>query len=142
PYAGKLLCDAGAEVVKLEEPGGDPLRGFTACARALAPGEDGALFRYLNASKRSAVADLTRAAGRRFVLDLAARSDLVIESFAAGGLERRCLSVSLLREQNPRLSVVSLSPWGLGGPWCERPATEFTHQARCGSSPRRGLPDR
>ncbi|MHA7835941.1 MAG: CaiB/BaiF CoA transferase family protein [bacterium] len=142
PYAGKMLCDAGAEVVKLEPAGGDPLRRFTACGRAPAPDEDAALFRYLNASKRSAALDLEDRSDRRLALELAATSDIWIESFGPGGLEARGLSLESLREANPALTVVSISPWGLTGPWCERPATEFTLQAVCGSSIRRGLPGR
>jgi len=142
PYAGKLLCDAGAEVVKLEEPGGDPLRSFTAAGRSLEPGEDGVLFRFLNAFKRGAVADLRSEEGRRFARDLAASSDLVIESFGPRGLEQRGLAADALRAAHPALSVVSISPWGLTGPWADRPASEFIQQALCGSSLRRGLPGR
>ena len=142
PYAGKLLCDLGAEVVKLEPPEGDPLRRVTACGHDLAPGEDGALFRFLNASKRSAVAELSEPAGSQFVRDLAARADIVIESFGPGGLQGRGLDFETLRNGNPRLSLVSISPWGLAGPWAERPATEFTQQAAAGATARRALPDR
>ena len=70
PYAGKLLCDAGAEIVKLEDPMGDPLRGFTASSQRLEPSEDAALFRYLNASKRSVVAELESEASSRARLRL------------------------------------------------------------------------
>ena len=142
PYAGKLLCDLGAEVVKLEEPGGDPLRRKTACGQALAPGEDSALFRILNASKRGVVADLAGEPGRRVVLELAERADLVIESFGPGGLEQRGLGVAALRARRPALSVVSVSAWGLDGPWASRPATEFTQQASSGSLAKRALPGR
>lgn len=142
PYAGKLLCDAGAEVVKVEDAAGDPLRRFTACGHALGDGEDSALFRYLNASKRSLSLDLADEAGRRAALELAATSDIWIESFGPGGLAARGLPLEALQEANPTLVVVSISPWGLGGPWAERPATEFTLQAVCGSSIRRGLPGR
>ena len=142
PYAGKLLSDAGADVLKLEPPDGDPLRGFTACGATLAPGEDGALFRFLNASKRSALADLAGEHGRSFARRVAASCDLLIESFGPGGLEARGLAPEALQAANPRLSIVSISPWGRTGPWAQRPATEFTHQARAGSSTRRGLPGR
>jgi len=142
PYAGKLLCDAGAEVVKLEGPKGDPLRRFTASPQQLEPSEDAALFRFLNASKRSATAELESEAGRRFARELAASSDLVIESFGPGGLESRGLAFETLRAENPALTLVSISPWGLTGPWADRPATEFTLQTTCGSALRRGLPGR
>src|SRR6056297_3257890 len=96
PYAGKMLCDAGAEVVKLEPAGGDPLRRFTACGRAPALDEDAALFCYLNASKRSAALDLEDRSDRRLALELAATSDIWIESFGPGGLEARGLSLESL----------------------------------------------
>ena len=142
PYAGKLLCDAGAEVVKVEDAEGDPLRRFTACGHALEAGEDSALFRYLNASKRSLCLDPADERGRPTALELAATSDIWIESFGPGGLAARGLPLEVLHEANPALVVVSISPWGLEGPWAERPATEFTLQAVCGSSIRRGLPGR
>jgi crotonobetainyl-CoA:carnitine CoA-transferase CaiB-like acyl-CoA transferase len=142
PYAGKLLCDAGAEVIKVEDAQGDPLRRFTACGHALGSDEDSAFFRYLNASKRSLSLDLEDATARRAALELAATSDIWIESFGPGGLAARGLPVEALHEANPALVVVSISPWGLDGPWADRPATEFTLQAVCGSSIRRGLPGR
>ncbi|MAG33807.1 MAG: hypothetical protein CL908_23245 [Deltaproteobacteria bacterium] len=141
-YAGKILCDAGAEVLKLEDPSGDPLRRFSATDQTLKSSEDAALFRYLNASKRGAVADFESEEGRGFARKLASTSDLVIESFGPGGLANRGLDVELLRAENPALSVISISSWGLSGPWADRPATEFTQQAICGSSLRRGLPGR
>lgn len=142
PYAGKLLCDAGAEVIKVEDAAGDPLRRFTACGHPLDAGEDSALFRYLNASKRSLLLDPAEGTGRQTALELAATSDIWIESFGPGGLAARGLPLEALHESNPALVVVSISPWGLDGPWAERPATEFTLQAVCGSSIRRGLPGR
>ena len=73
PYATKLLADAGADVVKIEAPDGDPLRRWKASAqlgdsKPLAENEDGALFQFLNASKRSAVIDLETPTGRDEVL--------------------------------------------------------------------------
>ena len=141
-YASKLLTDVGAEVVKLEASEGDPLRRFTASGVELPEGEDAAFFRFLHASQRSVVADLESEAGREFALALAATSDLVLENFGPGGLEARGLSVAALQERNPALSVVSLSPFGLEGPWADRPATEFTLQAAVGSIAYRGLPER
>ncbi|MDJ0847762.1 MAG: CoA transferase [Myxococcota bacterium] len=139
PYAAKLWNDAGADVVKVEPPGGDPLRRWTASGHDLA-GEDGALFRFLNASKRSVVADPGSAEGRELLLELTARADLVVESpedGAAGSLD-----LETLQARNPAVSLVSITPWGLEGPWAERPATEFTLQAWCGATAYRGLPER
>ena len=142
PYASKLLVDAGAEVLKVEPPGGDPLRRWVASGAPLVAGEDGALFRYLNASKRSLALDLEGAAGRRALLDLVATADLVMESFAPGTLERLGLELRHLQERNPAVSLVSITPWGRSGPWATRPCTEFTLQAATGSTAYRGLRDR
>ena len=114
PYCTKLLADAGADVVKVERHGGDPLR-----ARGT-----GALFEFLNASKRS----VTDEAG------LAAAADIVI---ADGPLD-----TPALRRANPALVAVTITPFGLEGPWVGRPWTEFTLQAACGSTGQRGLPER
>ncbi|MEW6271681.1 MAG: CoA transferase [Thermodesulfobacteriota bacterium] len=142
PYCTKLLADAGADVLKVEPPGGDPLRRFTASGAALAPGEDGALFRFLNTSKRSADLDLASAAGRDRVLALAREADLVVDSMTPATLEGHGLDPRRALERNPRACWVSLSPFGRGGPWSERPATEFTLQAWCGSTASRGTTDR
>jgi crotonobetainyl-CoA:carnitine CoA-transferase CaiB-like acyl-CoA transferase len=142
PYATKLLADAGAAVTKLEGPDGDPLRRWTASGATLSADRDGALFQYLNAGKRSAVADLMRSEGRELALAAAERSDLVVESFGPGGLEERGLTWEALQARNPRLCVVSISPFGLTGPWARRPATEFTLQAATGGTAARGHPAR
>jgi crotonobetainyl-CoA:carnitine CoA-transferase CaiB-like acyl-CoA transferase len=142
PYAGKILVDAGAEVTRLEPPGGDPLRRFTASLTPLEAGRDGALFQFLNAGKRSAVADPDTREGRDLARSLATRADLVIEDFGPGVLRDRGLSFDALRERNRGVSLVSISPFGSTGPWAQRPATEFTLQAQAGSTAYRGLPER
>ena len=90
PYCTKLLADAGADVIKLESPdGGDPLRRWSASGTDIPVDEDGALFQFLNTSKRSVVADLDASEGRRLVLDLAPSIDLVVESFGPGVMQQR-----------------------------------------------------
>ncbi len=80
PYATKLLLDAGARVIKVEEPAGDALRRWSASHTPSPPGEDGALFRFLAAGKQSVVADLASDAGRARVLALAGAADVLVES--------------------------------------------------------------
>ena len=133
PYCTKLLADAGADVVKVEDAG-DPLRGWSASGADLG-GEDGALFRYLNTSKRSVRGEL----GDPAVWALIDRAHLLIED-AGPGADR--IDVAALHARNPALVVVSISPFGASGPWAERPANEFTLQAWCGSTGSRGTPDR
>ncbi len=141
PYATKLLVDAGAEVIKIEGPSGDPLRQFSSSGQDLSA-RDGALFQFLNGGKRSVDWDLETDAGREAFLRLAQTADLVVESGGAGWLEARGLDFATLRARNPALSLVSVSPYGRTGPWAERPATDFTLQAEVGSTAYRGLPDR
>ncbi|MBI1814294.1 MAG: CoA transferase [Deltaproteobacteria bacterium] len=142
PYCTKLLADAGADVLKVELPGGDPLRRWTASGTPLAPGEDGALFRFLNTSKRSAVVDYTSASGCEQLLALAAHAGLVIESTTPGTIESLGLEPNAIWQRNRAASLVSISPFGGAGPWSNRPATEFTLQALCGSTAARGTMDR
>ncbi len=131
PYATKLLCDQGADVLKIEEAPGDPLRRRTAARVELPENTDSALFQFLNAGKRAALcgADETSRARLR---ELAREADIV---FANSRAEE-------LRAANPRLCVVSITPWGTTGPYAERPATEFTLQAATGLIARRGMAER
>jgi crotonobetainyl-CoA:carnitine CoA-transferase CaiB-like acyl-CoA transferase len=141
PYATKLLVDAGARVIKLEAPDGDPLRRWSASHTPIPAGEDGALFRFLNGGKQSVAVDLASGAGRARTLALARDADVLIESLGPRGLAALGGAESL-REAYPRLCVVSFSAWGLEGPWAERPSTEHTQQAACGATGYRGLPER
>jgi crotonobetainyl-CoA:carnitine CoA-transferase CaiB-like acyl-CoA transferase len=138
PYATKILVDAGADVVKVESPAGDPLRRWTASGIAPIAGADSALFQHLNASKRSVVADLDTEEGRNLVRDLAATVDLVVEDGPPGRLAALGLDFEALRARQPALSMVSITPWGSDGPWAHRPASEFTLQAATGSTGNRG----
>ncbi len=129
-YATKLFADAGADVVKLEAAGGDPLRQWSASGAALAD-EDGALFTFLHEGKRSVVGGL----GEREADALVAAADLVVESFAP-----RRFDAEALAARHPRLVLLSLTPFGRTGPWRDRPWSEFTLQAESGSLGTRGLP--
>ena len=131
PYAGKLFADAGADVVKVEPPGGDPLRARVVGGRC-AGGADSALFQHLNAGKRSVVGG----PGDPAIEDLVAGADLVIESLAP-------LSdwPGAWRGEHPQLVVLSITPYGRHGPYRDRPATGFTVQAESGSIGARGRPD-
>src|SRR5262249_57280801 len=114
----------------------------SASGRRPDPREDGVLFRFLNTSKRAAAVDWTSASGRERVLDLAAGADIVVESLAPGTIEDLGLVPAAVWERNRRVTVVSISAFGRGGPWSLRPATEFTLQAWCGSTAARGTTDR
>ena len=143
PFAGKLLADFGADVVKVEPPGGDPARRHgpfpdsaaddTADGTADEPDpEQSALFLHLNANKRSVVADLDTDADRELTAELAARSDVVIESFAPGYLDERGLGYRTLTADNPELVVTSVTPFGQTGPYAHHVGADIVTYAMGG----------
>ena len=128
-YCTKLLADAGADVVKVEPAGGDPLRGWSATSGPVVG--DGALFRFLNASKRSITGYMDDPAVRK----LATCADMVVEDSRPG------LETAALLEIDG-LVVVSITPYGRNGPWAERPSSDLVVQAESGCISGRGLPGR
>jgi crotonobetainyl-CoA:carnitine CoA-transferase CaiB-like acyl-CoA transferase len=140
PYCTKLFVDAGAEVVKIEPPSGDRLRRWSASGAQIGDGEVGPMFAYLNASKKSVVADVTTDEGRDVVLELVAGAELVVEDLGPGTVERLGLALDDLHAVNKRVSLTSLSHFGRGGPWSNRTANEFSLQAQVGSTDYRGIP--
>jgi crotonobetainyl-CoA:carnitine CoA-transferase CaiB-like acyl-CoA transferase len=133
-YCSKMFADAGAEVVKVEPPAGDSLRGWSATGADLG-GRDSALFRYLNAGKQSVVG----AAGDPHVAALLSEADLVVEAHGLESDTGERLDVAALRAAHPAVVVLSITPYGLAGPWAGRQATEFTLQAESGSIGMRGV---
>jgi len=117
PFATRLLADLGADVIKVEPPGGDPVRGW---------GEqiDGkSLWWSLHGrNKKSVVLDLKTDEGKRAVLNLAAESDAVIENFRPGQLEKLGLGPDALRAAQPGLVIARISGYGQDGPYRNRPA--------------------
>jgi crotonobetainyl-CoA:carnitine CoA-transferase CaiB-like acyl-CoA transferase len=132
PYCGKLFADVGADVVKVEPEAGDPLRHRAACDEELGP-MDAALFRFLNAAKRSVIGDPEDDE----MSELIGSADVVLESFIPARLD-----VDALRNRFPHLVIVSVTPYGRGGSWETRPTTEFVVQAESGGTGGRGEPDR
>lgn len=130
PYCTKLFADAGAEVWKVDPPGGDPLRRHTS-AGPPAEGQTGALFRYLNAGKALLAPDGAT------IAELAAGADLVVED---GTVEVPGLSQVIAAR--PDLVVLSMSPFGRTGPLAGRPADELIVQAESGALMFKGRPDR
>ncbi|MFN8525676.1 MAG: CoA transferase [Chloroflexota bacterium] len=116
PYGGKLLADLGADVVKAEPPGGDSTRQRGPFRDNQPDPEASGFYLYLNAGKRGITLDLTRPAGRAALLDLAERVDVLIESFPPDYLTQIGVGVDTLQARNPRLSVVSVTPFGQFGP--------------------------
>ncbi|WP_226344039.1 CaiB/BaiF CoA transferase family protein [Agilicoccus flavus] len=138
PTAGRLLADFGADVVKVERPGrGDELRGWR-----LHGGDTSMLFRTINRNKRSIVMDLRSEVGRRTVLSMLPRVDVLIENFRPGTLERWGLGPEVLDEVNPRLVLVRVSAFGQTGPLSPRPGFAAVAEAYGGFRELVGEPDR
>ncbi|MBN8909417.1 MAG: CoA transferase [Rhodospirillales bacterium] len=115
PFCTRILADLGAEVVKIEPPGGDPIRGWGAAI-------DGhpVWFSIHGRNKKSIVLDLKRE--RDTVLALAARADVLVENLRAGQLERLGLGPDVLHATNPRLVIARVSGYGQDGPYRDKPA--------------------
>lgn len=138
PTAGRLLADFGAEVIKVERPGtGDELRNWR-----LHKGNTSMLYRTINRNKKSVVLDLRTEAGRQAVLELAARSDIVLENFRPGTLERWGLGPEVLNAVNPELILTRISGFGQTGPMSERPGFAAVAEAYGGLRNLVGDPDR
>ncbi|HEY8058181.1 MAG TPA: CoA transferase, partial [Acidimicrobiales bacterium] len=120
PYATQLLVEMGADVVKVEPPGGDPMRVFPA------------LFADLNAGKRGAAVDLKDPAGRRAVLRRAAGADVVIEGFRPGVAVRLGVGEADVRSVNPTVVYCSISGYGQDGPLVAAPGHDINYQAWAG----------
>lgn len=116
PYAARLLADLGAEVVKVEPPGGDATRAFGPFPEDRPHHERSGLFAYLNAGKTGTVLDLTTERDRETCLALAERVDVVIESFTPAERERLGLVTATARRRYPWLVVASITPFGGSGP--------------------------
>jgi len=126
PFASQLLADMGADVVKIEEPKrGDPFRGW---------GEKNysATFCSLNRNKRSLTLDLRHDQAREIVLKLAAQSDVLIQNFRPGVMEKRGLGYEDVRKVNSKLVYCSISGFGPKGPYRDMPGYDTIGQARSG----------
>lgn len=143
-YCAKLLADGGARVIRAEPPEGDPLRRWSASGAAIPPGADGALFSFLACSTESVAADPAADADLDLVDALLAAADAALWSGGSRLAEHPRFTPAALRHRHPHLVVTAITPFGLHGPWSDRPATEFTLQAWSGGivGLGRGAPDR
>ena len=131
PYGSMLLADMGAEVIKIEEPdGGDPIRGM---GPPFLPDGESAYFLAINRNKKSVAVDLTKEAGRDVLYDLVRQSDVVLENFRPGIMERLGCAYSKLWSLNQRLVVCSISAYGQEGPYRDWPAFDLALQAMGGA---------
>ena len=130
PWAGQLLADLGAEVVKVERPGGgDDTRAW---GPPFAPDGSAAYFHGCNRGKASVAIDLESAAGQAEVRSLVRDADVLIENFKVGGLAKYGLDYPSLREVNPRLIYCSITGFGQDGPYAHRAGYDFVVQGMGG----------
>ena len=145
PWAGQILADLGADVVKVERPGaGDDTRGWGPPFlkdRAGAETREAGYYLAVNRGKRSITLDLDKPEGQRVVRALAARSDIVLENFKVGTLARFGLGYDGLKAVNPKLIYCSITGFGQTGPRRDAAAYDFMIQAMCGLMSVTGEPD-
>jgi crotonobetainyl-CoA:carnitine CoA-transferase CaiB-like acyl-CoA transferase len=127
PYCGMLLAAHGAEVIKVEPIGGDWSRGL-----GTAYGEHTAMSAHYNRGKQSLALDLKASAARDIAIELARRTDIVVENNRPGVMDRLGLGYEALAEVNPRLLYVSISGFGQDGPYVALPCTDSVAQAYSG----------
>lgn len=142
PYATKLMADFGADVIKVEKPGGDIARMLSPFQGGTPDGERSGLFFFLNTNKRSVVLDLTTGAGRSALAALAAKADIVLESFRPGTLERLGIGYDFFRAIKPELPVISITNFGQTGPYRDYRLTELVLYALAGEMYTMGMTDR
>ena len=136
PWAGQMLADLGADVVKVERPGaGDDTRAWGPPYLRDADGRDtseAAYFLSANRNKRSITIDFTQPEGQQEVRDLVQRADVLIENFKVGGLAAYGLDYQSLQALNPRLIYCSVTGFGQHGPYAKRAGYDFMIQAMGG----------
>ena len=134
PWIGQTLADLGADVIKVESPAGDDTRRWGPPFVTGPDGEpaDAAYFHCCNRGKRSVVADLRTPEGRRLVLALARRSDVLVENFKVGALVPHGLDYQSLHGVNPRLVYCSVTGFGQSGPYAARAGYDLVIQGMSG----------
>src|SRR5262249_18461146 len=144
PWAGQLLADLGAEVIKVERPEeGDDTRHWGPPFLKDAAGNslDAAYFHACNRGKRSIAVDIASPEGQAEVRKLAAQSDVVLENFKVGALAKYGLAHAGLSAVNPRIIPCSITGFGQTGPYAPRAGYDFIIQAMGGAMSLTGEPD-
>ena len=130
PFSTRQLADLGADVIKIEPPGGDPMRHF------MAPGKDATspIYRHVNRGKRICRLDLKSASGAAAFADLVGGADILLESFRPGVLARLGFTRQRLDALNPRLIHCALSGYGQSGPYAQRAGHDINYCSLAGQS--------
>ncbi|MFW5331503.1 CaiB/BaiF CoA transferase family protein [Hydrogenophaga sp. ZJX-1] len=136
PWAGQILADLGAEVLKVERPGnGDDTRSWGPPFLKDANGNDtreAGYYLAVNRGKRSVTISLDKPEGQKIVRELVQKADIVLENYKAGTLDRYGLDAASLRKHNPKLIYCSVTGFGQTGPRRDQPAYDFLIQAMGG----------
>ena len=127
PFCTALLGDLGADIVKVEAPEGDSVRGQGAIKDGLS-----GYFAQFNRNKRSVRLDLRKDDGRAILAKLIAQSDVLVENFRPGVLDRMGFTAARLKELRPSLVTCAINGFGSTGPYRDRPAFDFIAQALSG----------
>lgn len=132
PWAGQILADLGAEVIKIERPGvGDDTRHWGPPFLRDAAGEntsEAAYYLSANRNKQSVTVDFTQPEGQRLVREMVVKADILIENFKVGGLAAYGLDYAALKELNPQLIYCSITGFGQDGPYAKRAGYDFMIQ--------------
>jgi crotonobetainyl-CoA:carnitine CoA-transferase CaiB-like acyl-CoA transferase len=131
-FCGKLLGDLGADVIKIEPPGGEATRRVGPFLDDIPHPERSLFFWYYNTSKRGITLNLETSDGRQLFRRLAAAADVILETFPPGYLSSLELGYESLREQNPGLIMCALTPFGQTGPWRDYMTSDLLHMAAGG----------
>ncbi|MGH7811754.1 MAG: CaiB/BaiF CoA transferase family protein [Candidatus Binatia bacterium] len=131
-FCGKLLRDLGMDVIKVEPPGGDAGRTEPPFAKGHQHREGSLRFAYLNAGKRSVTLDISKKSGRKLLLDLVARADVVLETFEPGYLAAQDLGYDALIEKQNKLILLSLTGFGQDGPYAHYKTADLIGNAMGG----------
>src|SRR5580704_14864213 len=136
PYAGFLMAKAGATVIKVEPPGGEPLR-----AREAIGGGASLPLAMLNSNKRTITLNLKSRRGVELLKSLARKADVLLENFAPGVMDKLGVGAAVLMAENPRLIYASATGYGLSGPERDNLAMDITIQAASGAISVTGFAD-
>ena len=141
PWAGQILADLGADVIKVEAPEGDDTRRWGPPFIDREGGPVAAYFHAANRGKRSVVADFRTLEGQQTVRGLLAGADILIENFKVGGLAKYGLDYASLHKVNPRLIYCSITGFGQDGPYAHRAGYDFIIQGMAGLMSVTGEPE-
>jgi len=141
-YCTKLLADLGAEVVKVEPPGGDPARAVPPFFKDDSHSEKSLYWFHYNTNKLSITLNLRTSAGIDLFEKLSLRSDIIVETFAPGVLDGLGIGWKKLSTANPRLILGSITPFGQQGPWKDHKATDLVGSALGGLLSTCGWPEK